>query len=221
MRKYFINRIRLVFALMIVIVILPSCYTDTVEDFSQFTFQLPIYFYDKSVNRKCPSISSDFTNLHKYSEYRSNKKRIQSAEMYQFAYWLDTLVLPITEKPFNPLSDELIFDKVTYTLRFAKPKNPGLEMSNDPNDFVIDNTYEPFLIGEFINVNVSEYYRSPRHIITFPEERAKIISKVLKNQPYFFVVSEYTKYRNQPQDTVRFPYLEARCDLVIRFVVKV
>jgi hypothetical protein len=140
--------------------------------------------------------------------------------MFQFAYWLDTLVLPITNKPFDPKSDEIIFEKVTYSLRFAKPKFPGLEQSQDPNDFVIDNTYEQFLIGEFLNVKASEYYRSPRHIITFPEERAKVISKVLKNSPYFFIVSEYTRYNNQPADTVIFPYLEARCDLVIRFTIK-
>ena len=219
MKNIYLNKVKLITMLFLMAVVFPSCYTDTVEDFGHYTFQLPIYFYDKSVDRVCPSISSDFTNLYDYPEYRSNEDRISSSEMFQFAYWLDTLVLPITNKPFDPKTDELIFDKVTYTIRFAKPLSPELKYSSNPEDFVIDNTYEPFLIGEFINVKVSEYYRSPRHIITFPEERAKIIAKILKNTPYFFVVSEYTKYQNQPEDKVYFPYLEARCDLVIRFTI--
>jgi hypothetical protein len=220
MKTQKINKSKYIWSILLVIILLPSCYTDTVEDLSQFTFQLPVFFYERSVNRQCPSASWDFTNLNKYSEYRSNKKRIEKAEMFQFAYWLDTLVLPITQKPFNPKTDNIIFDKVTYSIRFAKPKGPGLETSLNPNDFVVDNAYEPYLIGEFLNVNASEYYRSPRHIVSFPEERAKVISKVLKNTPYFFIVSEYTKYQNQPADTVKFPYLEARCDLVIRFQIK-
>lgn len=211
------NKILLV---LIVSYFLTSCYSDTIQNFSQFTIQLPVYFYDNSNNRKVPSIGYDFTNMYKYDEFKNNKDRIDRAEVYQFSYWIDSLVFPNTLKPFDPKSDEIIFDRIKYTLVFAKPKNPSLSQSLDPNDFMIDSLYQPFVIGDFQNVKISEYYKSPKHIITIPEKDAIVFSNVLKSQPYFYIVSEYSKYQGQTQDTIYFPYLKIHSDLVIRLTVK-
>ncbi len=201
------------------IVTLPSCYTDTVNSFSSFTIQIPIYFYDKSTNRKVPSLGYDFSNLYKYDEYKKNKERIDRAELFQFAFWVDSLVLPLNNKPFDPKVDEMIFDSIKYTLVLLKPKPGKSEESQNPFDFDLDTTFLPFNIGDFHNVKISEYYKNPKHIINLPEDEAKKLSDALKSRPYFMIVSEYSRYQNQPFDTTYIPYLEIRTDLVIRLTV--
>lgn len=205
--------------LFLIILTLPSCYTDTVNNFTTFTIQIPVYFYDKSTNRKVPSIGYDFSNLYKYDEYKKNKERINRAELFQFAFWVDSLIIPGSNKPFDPKNDEMIFDSIKYTLVLLKPKPGKSEYSQDLFDFDLDSTFLPFNIGDFHNVKISEYYKNPKHIINLPEEEAIKLSNALKSRPYFFIVSEYSRYQNQPQDTSYIPYLEIRTDLVIRLSV--
>jgi hypothetical protein len=205
--------------LLLIILTLPSCYTDTVNNFTTFTIQIPVYFYDKSTNRKVPSIGYDFSNLYKYDEYKKNKERINRAELFQFAFWVDSLIIPGSNKPFDPKNDEMIFDSIKYTLVLLKPKPGKSEYSQDPFDFDLDSTFLPFNIGDFHNVKISEYYKNPKHIINLPEEEAIKLSNALKSRPYFFIVSEYSRYQNQPQDTSYISYLEIRTDLVIRLSV--
>ena len=202
-------------------VLLTSCYTKTVDDFSEFTVQIPIYFYDKSTDRKVPDVGLNFSNLYQYDEYKDNKDRIDRAEVYQFSIWIDSLVLPgPPPKPFIPNVDEVIFDHVRYTVVFAKPKIPGNEQSLNKDDFEIDNTLQPFTLADFYDVSVSEYYKNPVHIFSIPQEEAIVISDLLKTRPYFFVLAEYSKYKNQPADTITFPYSEYRGDLVVRLKIK-
>jgi hypothetical protein len=205
--------------LFLIILTLPSCYTDTVNNFTTFTIQIPVYFYDKSTNRKVPSIGYDFSNLYKYDEYKKNKERINRAELFQFAFWVDSLIIPGSNKPFDPKNDEMIFDSIKYTLVLLKPKPGKSEYCQDPFDFDLDSTFLPFNIGDFHNVKISEYYKNPKHIINLPEEEAIKLSNALKSRPYFFIVSEYSRYQNQPQDTSYISYLEIRTDLVIRLSV--
>ncbi|HRS02271.1 MAG TPA: hypothetical protein P5545_06955 [Bacteroidota bacterium] len=202
-------------------VLLASCYTQTIDDFSQFTVQIPIYFYDKSTDRKVPDVGINFSNLYQYDEYNSNKDRIDKAEVFQFSIWIDSLVLPgDPPKPFVPSVDEVIFDHVRYTIVFAKPKIPGNDKSLNADDFEIDNTLQPFVLADFYNVSVTDYYKNPKHIYSIPQEEAIVISDLLKTRPYFFVLAEYSKYQNQPSDTVVFPYSEYRGDLVVRLKIK-
>ena len=202
-------------------ILLTSCYTKTVDDFSEFTVQIPINFYDKSTDRRVPDVGLNFSNLYQYEEYESNKNRIDRAEVYQFSIWIDSLVLPGNPpKPFVPNVDEIIFDHVRYTIVFAKPKIPGNDHSLNEDEFEIDNTLQPFTLADFFNVSVSEYYKNPEHIYSVPQEQAIVISDLLKTRPYFFVLAEYSKYQNQPADTIIFPYSEYRGDLVVRLKIK-
>jgi hypothetical protein len=196
-----------------------SCYTETINDFSTFTIQVPVFFYDKSNNRRTPSQGLDFTNLNTNAEFVKNKAKVNRAEVYQFSYWIDSLVIPGSNKPFNPAVDELMFERIRYMIMFVKPKSSAVEFSKDPNDFVLDNTIEPFIVGDFKNVKVSEYYKNPFHIVSIPDDRASEMSSTIKKQPYFFLVTEYSKYLNQPTDTIYFPWLEVRADIVIRLTV--
>lgn len=218
MKNKYIDIIKLLF-LFVFISILTSCYTQTIADFSTFTIQVPVYFYDKSFKRRTPSQGFDFSNLNTNSEFVKNKEKINRAQVFQFSYWIDSLVLPGSKKPFNPKEDEMIIERIRYLIKFAKPKSADLEFSSNPNDFEIDSTIEPFLIGDFQQVKVSEYYKNPYHIVTVPEDRAIEMSDRIKAKPYFFLVSEYSRYLNQPYDTTYFPYSEIRADLVIRLTV--
>jgi hypothetical protein len=116
------NKLNFIFrhcAIIAVLIMLTSCYTQTIADFSTFTIQVPVYFYDKSTNRRTPSQSFDFSNLNTNSEFLKNKEKVNRAEVFQFSYWIDSLVIPISKKPFNPAEDELIFERIRYLLVFA------------------------------------------------------------------------------------------------------
>ena len=216
-----LNKIIKNIALVSLLLTMSSCYLQTIDDFSTFTVQVPVYFYDKSYVRRTPSQGYDFSNLNTNTEFVKNKDRINRAEVFQFSYWIDSLVFPITNKPFDPKEDELIISRIRYLIQFAKPRDPTLEFSNNPDDFVIDNSIEPFVVGDFHDVKVSEYYKNPYHIVTVDEARAIEMSDRIKSMPYFFLVSEYSSYENQPQDTIYFPYSEIRADLVIRLTVNI
>lgn len=220
MRKYLFKIVNVILFVCL-IEFITSCYTQTINDLSTFTVQVPVYFYDKASKRMIPFSGFNFTNLNTYEQFVKNKDKVDRAEIYQFSYWIDSLVIPFKNKPFNPAEDEMIFERIRYLIMFAKPKKPSSEFSKNPNDFEIDSTVEPFIIGDFNQVKVSEYYRNPFHIVSVPENRAKEISNIIKSKPYFFLVSEYSKYSGQPTDTTFIPYLEVRADLVIRLTVKI
>lgn len=220
MRNNIIMKFSSKIAILFVLLFITSCYTDTVDSFSKFTVQIPIYFYDYATDRQAPSFSKDFTNLYKYAEYKDNIDRIDLAEIYQFTYWIDSLEHPETKLPFNPATDEMIFDYVKYIIIFLKPKSPFLIESQDTNDFEINPDYPEFVIADKKNVKVTDYYRTPKNIMLMDELEAKKISDILKSNPAFYIVTEYSKYQGQSQDPAYFPLMNVRSDLIIRLTVK-
>lgn len=197
---------------------LASCYSDTVENFEKFNFQFPVNFATTYTFRAIPDTSRDFSNLYKYQEYYDNRDKIDKAIVLQFNYWIDTLV-KADNTPYDPKVDKLEFDYVRYKLLFAKPKNGNI-FSQDSTDFEPDPTIEPFVLGEYSNVKVEEFYRNPNHIIDVPLEVSNKISEFMKTKPYFYVVAEYSKLKGQTEEKIYFPYFKAKFDIIIRFEVK-
>lgn len=198
---------------------LTSCITDTVDSMSKFTVQLPIFYKSSYVNRNCPDATQDFSNLNEYTEYRDNKDKIEKAEVYQLNYRIDSLVMP-NKKVYNPETDKLEFDYIRYYLIFAKPKTSD-ENSTDSTKFEYDPSKKPILLGEFKDVNIKDFYRQSKNILTVDDERTKIISDILKDKPYFFISTEYSKMKGSTNATEVFPYIGSRFDIVVRLGVKI
>ncbi len=208
-----------IFYMLIASLMLGGCYSNTIESFSTFTFQLPILINSTYVNRNVPSVAADFSNLYKYSDYKDNQDRIKKARLLQFNGWIDTLVLE-GGQPFDPLgNDDIEFEYVSYKLIFAKPKY-GNKFSQDPNDFEIDTSIEEFEIARLNNVKVKDFYRSPLHIVDIPPDMSEKISQQLISSPYFYIATEYSKLKGQAGDSYHFPLIDARIDITIRLEVE-
>ncbi len=202
----------------LLIIAMNGCYTDTIDSFKSFTFQFPVNVYSIYINKAIPQVSKDFSNLYQYDEYFENRDRIEKAHILQVNYWIDTLVLA-GNIPYDPELHELEFDYVKYTLIFARSKDGNI-FSNDSSNFEPNYDIEEFALGTYYNVNVADFYRNPSHIIDIPNEVAEKISKQLKTEPFFYIVSEYSKLKGQTEDKIYFPMMNARFDVVIRFEVK-
>lgn len=205
--------------LALIVASLTSCITDTVDSMSKFTVQLPIFYKSNYENRNCPDATQDFSNLNEYTEYRDNKEKIEKAEVYQLNYRIDSLVMP-NKKVYNPETDKLEFDYIKYYLIFAKPKTID-ENSTDPTKFEYDLSKKPILLGEFKDVDIKNFYRQSKNILTVDDERTKIISDILKDKPYFFISTEYSKMKGSNKAKEVFPYIGARFDIVVRLGVKI
>lgn len=195
-----------------------GCYSDTVNSFETFTFQFPVAFTADYINRSVPRTTVDFSNLYKYDEFNKNKSKISKAQIIQMNYWIDSLVLD-DGSAFDPAVNDLEFGFVRYTLKFARPKY-GNEYSLDSIDFEPDPSKPDFELGSFDNVKVSEFYRNPKHILSVPEDKALVISELLKEKPYFYIVTEYSAIKGQAQPEIFFPLIRSRFDVMIRFEVK-
>jgi hypothetical protein len=200
-----------------------GCYTNTIDSLSTFRFQLPIYFYQNWVDRAAPDTSWDFTNLNDYPEYRDNKDKIELAEILSFNYWIDSLITD-DNKPFNPNDpnqEDIEFEFVKFYLHFAvwKDNPPNPDDPSDSSNYILDPETPDYLLGEFTNVNVKNYYRIPDNILAVPTEVAQIISVAIKSKPQFFIKSVYSKTKGQTNPKRHFHLIKARYDLVIRFEV--
>lgn len=187
-------------------IIFNSCYQNTIDALSSFKFQLAILFDSEYRNKFVPDTTIDFINLDDYKQYRDNKDRIKKAQFLQFNYWIDSLHL-VNNKPFNPKTDNVEFEFIKFYLVFQE----GGQMPTDPG--------KRFLLGTFNNVNVSNYYRNPEHILVVPENVAKIIEEAVKSNPRFYIIAEYSKVKGQSGPKESFPYIWARFDIAIRFEV--
>ncbi len=199
----------LIFTVVFSAFMLSSCFFDTLSKVDTFTFQLPLIFDSDHFDKAAPDTSLDFTNLNDYKEYRDNKDKIEKAEILHFNYWVDSLV---TENgpwnPNDPSEEDIEFEFIKFYLQFA-----DFQGNPDPS--------EPFhLLGEFHDVNVEDYYRNPEHILEVPEEVALVISEAVKENPFFYIITEYSKLKGQTEEKFRFPFIHARYDMVIRFDVK-
>lgn len=204
------------YLVLILVLLLTSCYQDTVDSFSSFNFQLIVNVRPTYYNRAAPSVSFDFMNLNKYDEYHENKKRIKESQLLQFNFWIDSLVLE-NNKPYDPTKDNIHFDYVIYTLVFARSLT-GNEMSENPNDFEPDPAISEYELGRFTNVNARDFYRKAHHIIDIPKELSDQISEYILSRPYFFIKTTYGNV-NGSTDKYHFPYIKANFDLAIRFKV--
>lgn len=174
-----------------------------------------VNYFDKSI----PDTSQQFANLESYEEFVKNKSKLSRAEIVQFNYWIDSLIFS-NGKPFDPASDSLVIEKVKIYFVFAKPK-VGVFSPVDSNDFEPDTTLPQFILGEFNNINIAEYYRKPHHIFTVSTEISQVLSEVVRNRPYFYLISEYGKVKGDINSRVFFRLIFVRFDIVIRFIVNI
>lgn len=186
--------------IIVIALILPlfisGCYTNTVDTFGTFTVQIPLDFTSKWRNKSAPDTSLDFTDLNNYKEYRDNKDDIQRTIFYQFAYWIDSIRVPLTD----PGVDKLEFDFVRYYLYFE-----GEPASSK------------HLLGEFKKVKVKDYFRIP-HVIAIPDDVGKILETAAKTRTRFYTVAEYSAPTSVGSGY--FPYIDSRFDLVVRLELK-
>lgn len=235
MRK--IMATKYILSTILCVMFLGGCYSDTVDSFKTITVDIPLYFHSFYVNKIAPDTSIDFSNLYSYEEYRKNKGMIDASEIFQFNYWIDSMHID-NDIPFNPVKDTVIFDFIRFYLCYAIPKNDQiaqaikyLEENGQPDDpFALDSanympdtaaTAKKYLLGEFLDVNVSEYYRLPHNIRAINEEVAKIISDLCKTNPKFYVITEYSETKEQQPGTDRlFPLVWPRYDMMLRLKIK-
>lgn len=216
--------------ILICCIILSSCFTETIDTFSTINFQLVVPFHSTHEDKAAPDTSIDFTNLNKYKEYKDNKDRIKKAMILQFNYWLDSLVYidksgrKVNFNPKDPNMPEIKFNHIRFYLRFAERKQfPVNGDEFDPANYEFSKS-DPtmYLLGEFLNVDVKDYFRQAYHIIDVSDDVARVISDAVKNRPMFFIITEYSHMSDQnPQTEPKrfFPYVAARYDLVIKFEV--
>ncbi len=202
-----------------IVLFLTSCMTDTINKFETFTVQIPVFFQSQHTDKASPDTSVDFSNLYEYKEYNDNKGRIDAAEIYQINYRIDSLVLE-NGKVFDPEIDDMEFEYVAFKLKFAVPKPGKSQYSLDSTDFEPDPNSPLYILGEFKNVNVKDYYRKSNHIIEVPEANAYAISEAMKNAPYFYIYTEYSRIKTQTTPEVILPYIRAKYDVIVRLKVK-
>jgi hypothetical protein len=205
-----------------------GCYTDTIDNLSTFSFQFPMIFHSNYYDKAAPDTNLDYSNLNKYKEYKDNKDRINKAQILHLNYWIDSLKFTDPSNGqqvvFDPVlhKDKIEFEFIKFYLVFAKyipnPNNPNWE-DTMATHWTADLTKAPFTLGVFKNVEIAKYYRNPEHIEYVSEAVANQISDLLKTQPSFFIVSEYSRVKNQTDDKYYFPLIKARFDVVIRFDV--
>jgi hypothetical protein len=200
--------------------IVDGCYTSTVDSLSTFKFQLPLIFYSNYKNKAIPDTSVDFVNLVKYDEYNKNKDKIGKADILSFNYWIDSLVMD-NNTPFDPMVHNVEFEYVSFALHFAKLKEfpPYPADINNVVNWEDDPLSPDYILGEFTNVSVREYYRIPDHILDVNDEIAQVLSSAVKYKPQFFIKSIYSKSKGQTTPKRNFPLVNARFDMIIRFEV--
>jgi hypothetical protein len=195
---------------------LTSCFQDTIDSFDSLYVQYPISSRKKHFNRAAPSADTEFKNLHEFKEYRDNESKIKKSEFVQFTYWIDNLVTP-SNLPFDSVRDkDLAFEYVRFYIQIAKCMGANDE-SLDPNDFIPDPAHPRILLAEYIRPKVIDFYKTPKNIISLPDNMAKVLDSLLRLKPYYFLTDEYGKVVGQTTESVRFPYIESRYDLVIRY----
>ena len=166
---------------------LSGCYTDTVDSLGTFTFQLPINMEFDWQDKQAPDTTVDRIDLLDYQVYRDNQNKIESSELFQIGYWIDTLV-------GDPGFEKATFEFVEFYLRFV-----GEE--------------EKHFLGRYENVIVREYYKRP-HIIPVPEDVARTISDAIRKHPQFDIIQRYSA---PTEGSGTFPSIDGNVDLVIRF----
>jgi len=196
---------------------LTSCYTDVINSFQNFRFQIPFYFYLNYIDKSIPDTSRIFVNLNNYDEFLKHRDELASAEIVQFNYWVDSLVFS-NNVAFDPERDSLIIENVRFVLIFARPKS-GIVNPKDSSDFEEDKTLPRFVLGEFYNLDIRDFYRQPHHIKIISNEISQVLTEVVRSRPYFYLSSEYGKVLGQTTAKKYFSLVNVRIDIVIRFTI--
>jgi len=197
--------------------LLTSCYTDVINSFQNFRFQIPFYFYLNYIDKSIPDTSRIFVNLNNYDEFLKHRDELASAEIVQFNYWVDSLVFS-NNVAFDPERDSLIIENVRFVLIFARPKS-GIVNPKDSSDFEEDTTLPRFVLGEFYNLDIRDFYRQPHHIKIISNEISQVLTEVVRSRPYFYLSSEYGKVLGQTTSKKYFSLVNVRIDIVIRFTI--
>ena len=197
--------------------LLTSCYTDVINSFQNFRFQIPFYFYLNYIDKSIPDTSRIFVNLNNYDEFLKHRDELASAEIVQFNYWVDSLVFS-NNVAFDPERDSLIIENVRFVLIFARPKS-GIVNPKDSSDFEEDTTLPRFVLGEFYNLDIRDFYRQPHHIKIISNEISQVLTEVVRSRPYFYLSSEYGKVLGQSTAKKYFSLVNVRIDIVIRFTI--
>jgi len=197
--------------------LLTSCYTDVINSFQNFRFQIPFYFYLNYIDKSIPDTSRIFVNLNNYDEFLKHRDELASAEIVQFNYWVDSLVFS-NNVAFDPERDSLIIENVRFVLIFARPKS-GIVNPKDSSDFEEDTTLPRFVLGEFYNLDIRDFYRQPHHIKIISNEISQVLTEVVRSRPYFYLSSEYGKVLGQTTAKKYFSLVNVRIDIVIRFTI--
>lgn len=221
------NHLAILFPAVIAVVIFTGCW-DSVESLSTFNFRFPILFQATYRDKVTPDTSWDFVNLYEYDQYTEYVDKISRAEVVAFNYRIDSLIFryPGTDSLviFNPLVHKNIleYESIKFYLIFARPKDSTKIHSLDSADFEVDPTQKQNLLGEFQSVKLEDYYRYSHYIENIDEDVAKTMEKAMKEQPQFYIKTEYSKMRDQNPVTEPkryIPYISSRYDLIIRFSV--
>lgn len=219
------KKISLISLLAFATIVVAGCYTDVVDNFKTWSFQIIVEFDPEYVGRNFPCDKLEFNNLNEFDEYKSNHEKIKSAEIVQFNYWIDSLEI-FNGHQFNKITDTIVFDYVRYSLVFAKLKSGYTDATSlDSTHYEPDLSKEEFELAQYpLNgedgVNASTYWRDPSHIVLFSEERAKVISNLLKNTPSYYIRTQYGNcvYNGATINTIK--YIKARFDLALRVTVE-
>lgn len=212
---------------LISLVLLSSCW-ESIDQLSTFNFRFPLFFQATYRDKVSPDTSMDFVNLYEYDQYKDNIEKISKAEIIAFNYRIDSLIFTdkTTGSPviFNPIlhKNKLEYENIKFYLIFARPKDTLNIHSLDSADFEVDPTQAPILLGEFKNVKIEDYYRFSHYIETIEDEIARTIDKALREQPQFYIVTMYSKMKDQDLTTEPervIPLISSRYDLIIRFSV--
>lgn len=155
---------------------------------------------------------------------------INDAQVVQFNYWIDSLQID-NFHPFDPDKDTVIFSYIRFSIKFAVPKTDSIKnllntlQSNDPialdsSNWIPDPLSDSVILGEFENVNVSDYYRNPQYIQVVNQKVTEIITEITKNRPQFYIVTEYSPTLGQTAAKRLFPLIWSRYDMILKFQVK-
>jgi hypothetical protein len=155
--------------------------------------------------------------LNNYDEFLKHRDELASAEIVQFNFWVDSLVFS-NNIAFDPERDSLIIENVRFVLIFARPKS-GIVNPKDSSDFEEDTTLPRFVLGEFYNLDIRDFYRQPHHIKIISNEISQVLTEVVRSRPYFYLSSEYGKVLGQTTAKKYFSLVNVRIDIVIRFTI--
>jgi hypothetical protein len=224
------SNLKILFIFLCLSIFLNGCYTSTIDSFSKFNVQLTLNFNSYFYHKGAPDTNISFANLNKYEQYIKSKSLINEAQVVQFNYWIDSLELD-NFHPFDPDKDSVVFSHIRFSIKFAVPKTDSIKnllnnlSLNDPaaldsSNWMPDPNGDSVILGEFRDVNVSDYYRNPQYIQVVNQKVTEIITEMTKNRPQFYIVTEYSKTVGQTVEKRQFPLIWSKYDMVLRLQVK-